>query len=388
MDLRFTAEQDAFRRELQAWFEANRPTAPLDPPYSETGLAQHMEWERRLHAAGYAAPGWPAEVGGLGADAWHQMIYDEEYARFELPERLNKMGLVHGGPTVLAHGTEEQQRRWLPDLLSCERIWCQGFSEPEAGSDLANLRTTARVEGDTLVVNGQKTWTSQGTIAHTMFALVRTDPEAPKHRGLSFVILDLDSPGVEVRPLVQLHGNAGFAEVFFTDVEVPLENVVGPLNDGWRVAQTSLQLERGTGRGTHTRLRMAVEHLTEDVRKLAADDAGALQRLGALRAWTYAYEQATFASTDRIAREVPDDSFSSIIKLRWAEIQTAIHEENLAVLGPAAEIPDWIGDEGELRGMRRTYWHGRAGEIYAGSTEIQRNIVAERLLGLPREPRP
>ena len=379
MDLTFSPEQQAFRAELRGWFAANRWRAPLVPPYTDRGLRQHLNWEHALFDAGYAAPGWPREVGGLGCDMWEQLIYDEEYARAGLPERINKMGLVHGGPTVLAHGTDEQRDRWLPRILRCTDIWCQGFSEPEAGSDLAALRTTGRVEGDALVVNGQKTWTTQGIIATTMFALVRTDPQASRHRGISFVVIDLDAPGVEVRPLRQLHGHPGFAEVFFTDVEVPLTNVVGALGDGWRVARTSLQLERGTARGTHARLELSVAELARAVRDSGAEP-GAVQRLGRLRAWTYAYAQAAYAATDLGA----DTAFSSMLKLSWSRTQTAVHEAHLAALGPTAELVD---SADELTGVCRDYWHGRAAEIFAGSTEIQLSLVAEQGLGLPREPR-
>lgn len=386
MDVTFTPEQRAFRRELQEWFTANGPTARLDSPYSEPGLGQHLEWERRLHAAGYAAPSWPVEVGGMAADAWFQLIYDEEYARFRLPERLNKMGLVHGGPTVMAHGTEVQKSELLPGILNCEDIWCQGFSEPGAGSDLAAIRTTGRVEGDSMIVDGQKIWTSQGTIATTMFALVRSDPQSRGHRGLTFVIIDLRSPGVEVRPLGQLHGNPGFAEVFFSGVEVPIENVIGEVGDGWRVASTSLQLERGTGRGTHTRMEQSLVDLARDTATAGSDFAD-VRRLGELAAWVSAYEQATFASTHEIATGRTGPDYSSIIKMLCTQIQTAVHEQNLAVLGASAEIMTDHGPNGEMLGMRRNYWHGRGAEIYAGSNEIQRNIISERLLGLPREPR-
>jgi len=385
MDLNFTPEQQAFRRELQEWFAANGPKERLDSPYSEPGFSQHLEWERALFEAGYAAPGWPKEVGGMGADSWDQLIYDEEYARFRLPERLNKMGLVHGGPTVEAHGTDEQKQRFLPGILNCEDIWCQGFSEPGAGSDLAAIRTTGRINGDTMVVDGQKIWTSQGIIATTMFALVRTDPASKGHKGLTFVIIDLRSPGVEIRPLGQLHGNPGFAEVFFSGVEVPMENVIGEVGDGWRVAGTSLQLERGTGRGTHTRLEQALVDLARDTADLGTE--AQVERLGELAAWTFAYEQATYASTHEIATGRTGPDFSSILKLRYTEIHTAVHEQHLAVLGADAEIMTDHGPDGEMFGMRRNYWHGRGAEIYAGSNEIQRNIISERMLGLPKEPR-
>lgn len=386
MDLQFTPQQQAFRAEVRAWLQAERPQDTFQPYYTEHGFAQHLEWEKRLFAAGYAAPGWPKEAGGLGLDPWSQLIWDEEYAQLELPERLNKMGLIHGGPTVLVHGTEEQKRQWIPGILDCSDIWCQGFSEPDAGSDLAALRTTARIDGDELVLNGQKTWTSYGVIATRMFALVRTDPAARKHRGISFVVLDLDTPGVEVRPMKQLHGHSGFAEVFFTDARIPLANVVGDLDDGWRVAQTSLKLERGTGRGQHTRLTGTFNALADEVGR-RPPDPGALERLGSLSAWTFAHEQATYALTDTIARGADDGVDSSILKVRWSEIQTAIHEEHLATLGPDAELVEAPDPAGALPPLLRNYWHGRAGEIFAGSTEIQRNIISERGLGLPREPR-
>ncbi len=386
MDLTFTPEQNEFRAELRAWFADHAPAVRLDSPYSEPGYSQHLAWERQLHEAGYAAPSWPTEVGGQSADAWAELIYDEEYARFRLPERLNKMGLIHGGPTVMAHGTEQQKRDLLPGILTCDDIWCQGFSEPGAGSDLAALRTTGRIEGDTMIVDGQKIWTSQGIIATTMFAIVRTDPQAKGHRGLTFVIIDLRSAGVEIRPLGQLHGNPGFAEVFFSGVEVPVANVIGDVGDGWRVASTSLQLERGTARGTHTRMEQALVDLAEETLTAGAGEAS-VRRLGELGAWVAAYEQAAYASTHEIATGRGGVDHSSVIKMLGTEILTAVHEEHLAVLGPNAEVMSDYGPNREMFGMRRNYWHGRGAEIYAGSNEIQRNIISERVLGLPKEPR-
>ena len=264
MDLTFTPEQVRFREEFGQWLDEHQP-GRLDPPASEAGLRQHREWEALLFAAGYAAPGWPVRFGGRGMDLWSELVYDEEYVRRGLPERLNKMALIHGARTVMAHGTERQQQDWLPGILDCSDIWCQGFSEPEAGSDLAGLRTAGRVGDDEIVINGQKTWTSNGMIATRMYALVRTDPGAPKHGGLSFLVFDLDLDGIDVRPLRQLHGHAGFAEVFFNDVHVPRSSVVGRLNDGWRVAQTALRLERGAARGTHTRLAASLHRLAEAI---------------------------------------------------------------------------------------------------------------------------
>jgi alkylation response protein AidB-like acyl-CoA dehydrogenase len=372
-----------FRVDLGNWLDANAP-GPLEPPWTSPGFEQHLEWERRLYEAGYAAPGWPVEYGGRDMDLWGELVYDEEYVIRRLPERLNKMALIHGGRTVMAHGTAEQRDAFLPGILDCSVIWCQGFSEPDAGSDLAALRTTGRVEGDEIVINGQKTWTSNGVIATRMYALVRTDPEAAKHAGISFLVFDLDLPGVEIRPMRQLHGHSGFAEVFFTDVRVPLTSVVGGLDNGWRVAQTALQLERGAARGSHTKLIAALHDLTAAVKEAGAD-RGLLERLGRLRAWVFAYVQSTYALTAAVAGGENAGIAASVNKLRLYEIQTAIFEMHLEVLGSCAEVVDELGPNGEVLGMRRDYWHSRAGEIYAGTSEIQRNIIAERGLGLPRE---
>jgi alkylation response protein AidB-like acyl-CoA dehydrogenase len=383
VDLAFSAEHQQFRREFGAWLDEHDP-GPLDPPATPRGLQQHLDWEATLHAAGYAAPGWPERFGGRGLDLWGELVYDEEYVRRQLPDRLNKMALIHGARTVMAHGTESQQKEWLPGILDCSDIWCQGFSEPEAGSDLAGLRTTGQVAGDEIVINGQKTWTSNGAIATRMYALVRTDPEAAKHAGISFLVFDLNVEGVEIRPMRQLHRHAGFAEVFFTGVRVPASSVVGRLNDGWRVAQTALRLERGAARGTHTRLVASLHQLGEAIGRAGAD-RGLIERFGMLRAWTFAYVQATYGLTDQVSRGHDDGVTASMNKLRLSEIQTAIHELHLEVLGADAEIAGELGPDGELIGMRRDYWHSRAGEIYAGTSEIQKNIIAERGLGLPRE---
>lgn len=386
MDLSFTPEQQAFRKQVRHWLEDHRPTVEFEPYYTERGLAQHLEWEQELIEAGWSAPGWPVEYGGRGLDAWSQLIYDEEYARLDLPERINKMGLIHGGPTVIAHGTAQQKADWVPKILDNSQIWCQGFSEPGAGSDLAALSTRGRIQGDQIILNGQKTWTSFGSIATTMFALVRTDPAAQKHRGISFVVFDLDTPGIEVRPLRQLHGHAGFAEVFFTDAAIPLANVVGPLNEGWRIAQTSLSLERGTGRGVHTRLARAVG----EVARLAAVSGreADVERLGPLVAWNYAYHHGSYALTDIIESGADAYAISSIMKLRMSELLTQVREEQLALLGERAEQVPPAAAHDPLPVTLREYWHARAGEIYAGTSQIQKNIIAERGLGLPREPRP
>lgn len=378
-----TAEQQAFRTELRDWLKDNLPSEPFAPLYVPEGLEQHRAWERTLHQAGYAAVAWPVEFGGRGADVWQQLIFDEEYIAVHGPVRLNRMALNLAGPTIMAHGTSEQQERWLPGMLRCDDVWCQGFSEPDAGSDLASLRTRAVVDGDELVINGQKTWTSVGPVADRIFALVRTDPSAPKHRGISFVVFDMDTPGVEVRPLVQLHGERGFAEVFFNDVRVPLDGIVGDINDGWRVAMTTLGVERGTGGGHHALLNRDLDLLERFIRARGAH-AGMLERLGVLKAWVYAYQETTYdvVAAASEGRAAPD---STVMKLCSSEIDAAVHETMLTVLGEDAELVPDCGPFGEFRGWRRDYWHSRASKIYAGTNQIQKNIIAERTLGLPKE---
>ncbi len=271
MDLNPTPQQAAFRAEVRAWLEANTPREPLPPLGTPEGLAAHRAWERKLYDAGYAAIYWPAQYGGRDADLLTQAIFAEEYVLVGAPQRLNVLGLGLAGPTLIAFGTPEQKERWLPGILSGEDVWCQGFSEPDAGSDLAALRTAAVREGDELVVNGQKIWTSAGTYADWIFALVRTNATAPKHKGITFVMIDMHSPGIEVRPIVQINGDAGFAEVFFSDVRVPVENVVGRIDDGWRVAMATLGFERGTGLGSAVRFARDIAALVGIVKATGHD---------------------------------------------------------------------------------------------------------------------
>src|SRR5687767_1578018 len=243
MDLTLESQHEAFRDEVRSWLRAHVPDPPLDPPGTQQAFDGHVAWERALHAAGYGAIHWPVEYGGRGADVVQQAIFTEEYVLARGPERVTVVGHNLMGPTLMVHGTDEQKRRWLPGMLSAEVIWSQGFSEPDAGSDLAGLRTRATREGDGWRINGQKIWTSYGPFADWIFALVRTDPDAAKHKGITFVAVDLRAEGVEVRPIVQLDGHAGFAEVFFSDVFVPDSDVVGAVNDGWGVAMTTLGFE-------------------------------------------------------------------------------------------------------------------------------------------------
>ena len=382
----WTQQHDDFRDEIRTWFAANSPERPIPPIYTEEGLAGLREWERRLTEGGYAAVSWPKEYGGMGADRWTQVIFDEEYFTAGLPQRLNRMGLSLAGPTIMACGTQEQKEKWIPGILSCEEIWCQGFSEPGAGSDLASLSTRGTVDGDELVISGTKVWTSMGPVATRMFALVRTDLEAPKHRGITWVVLDMDSPGISVSPLVQLHGERGFAEVMFDDVRVPLANVVGGLNNGWQVAMTTLGVERGTGEGRHARLSKSLDTMASMIRDSGAN-ARNVERLGRTAAWSYAFEKSVHYIVGGMIAEKDVSAETSVMKLVWSELDHQLHEEILSVLGTEAEVVRTQGQHGELQGWQRDYWHSRASKIFAGTNQIQRNIIAERVLGLPKESR-
>jgi alkylation response protein AidB-like acyl-CoA dehydrogenase len=386
MDLAWTAEQLSFRDALRGWLERNVPREDLPALSSPDGVAAHREWERRLQSAGYAALHWPRDFGGGGADDVIQFIFTEEYLLTNAPQRLNRMGLGLIGPTLIQLGTTEQKSRWLPRILSCDELWCQGFSEPEAGSDLASVRTRAVLDGDHLVINGQKTWTSLAVFADWMFALVRTGSPESRHRGLTFVLLPMDAEGVEVRPMRQLHGEPGFAEVFLTDVTVPLDNVVGRIGDGWSVAMATLGYERGSGLTHPVRFTRDVTDLVHIARRAGlANDPVVRDTVAArfVEAEVYRwYMQHVLTTT--VAGHPPPLS-SSISKLYWSEMESRIFESVLESLGPSAELTEEA--PGFLAGadFHRRYWHARAARIFAGTNEVQRNLIAQRALGLPKD---
>ena len=385
MDLRENPEQARFRAEARDWLRRCTPTSPLPPVTTAEGLSAHRDWERRLWEAGYSALHWPVEYGGGGADVLLQAIFQEEYVRVGAPERINRLGLGLIGPTIMTRGSWEQKSRWLPRILSGEDLWCQGFSEPEAGSDLAALTTRAHRDGDVFVVNGQKTWTSFGMVADWMFALVRSDPNTRKHRGITYLLIPMDCPGIEVRPLRQLHGDIGFAEVFFTDVRVPVENVLGDVGDGWRVAMETLRFERGSALGNHARYSQDVDTLVSLVRRLGLDrDADIRMAVADLYVQTQVFRRHMQHVITRQARGEDLGFQASLTKLFWSEMETRIFEMALDILGPLAELKQ-EAPAAEFPGrLDRRYWHARAAKIFAGTSEIQKNLIAERLVGLPR----
>ncbi|HYZ93534.1 MAG TPA: acyl-CoA dehydrogenase family protein [Actinomycetota bacterium] len=354
MELGLSPEQTAFRDEVRAWLREH--VTPLGSPGTAEGFAAHREWERKLSAAGY----------GAVTDVVLRSIFEEEYLLAGGPERVTVLGQKLMAPTLMAHGTDEQKKRWLPGIVSAEEIWSQGFSEPGAGSDLAGIRTRAELVGDEYVINGQKIWTSYGAFADWIFLLVRTDPSAERHRGITFIAADMRTDGIEARPITQLDGHAGFAEVFLTDARVPAANVVGDVNDGWRVAMTTLGAER------EAPARPAARYI-RDIRELATmtDDKDAL---AALYVEAKCYEHASRRVLSRLAAGEEIGVEASVTKLQWSELERRVFEIGLDLTGTDHTDAWWT-----------KYWYARAATIYAGTSEIQRNIIAERILGLPRE---
>ena len=380
MNLRDTPEEAAFRTGLRDWIAANRPAAANGSRPDEGAI---RDWSRKLSDAGYAGLTWPKEYGGAEAPYSFQAIFLEETARAETPPHIGVIGLGMAGPTIIAHGTPEQKERHLRKILSAEEIWCQGFSEPDAGSDLASLGTRGELRDGHIVVNGQKVWSSFAHIADWCLLIVRTDPASLKHRGLTYVLVDMHAPGVEVRPLRQITGEAEFNEIFFTDVEVPLENVLDEIGAGWSVAMTTLLHERGTLGFTLTAvLEVQVRRLLALARELEIDDPRLRDRIA--REWIelQALKLTNLRSLTKLMRNGMPGPEGSVTKLHWSEANQRLTKLALELMGQAAPLAE--GD-----GVAGGYWQhqqlrSRGNTIEAGTSEILRNIIAERVLGLPR----
>ncbi|AGP54077.1 acyl-CoA dehydrogenase family protein [Streptomyces rapamycinicus] len=373
---------DDWRAELRAWLGEHVPRA-LPPLDGHAASAGYRAWERKLADAGYAAVHWPVEHGGRGASERERLVFQEEYERARGPVRINIQGLMLAGPTLMAFGTERQRHRWLPAMLRADEVWCQGFSEPDAGSDLAALRTRAEQSGDDLVVNGQKVWTTGAHYADWIFALVRTDSAGPKHRGITWVMIDLRTPGVTVRPITQLNDRPEFAEIFFEDVRVPLDNVVGGIGNGWRVAMTALGFERGVGRRSYIQYLNRLESLRRAVASAGVrlDPAVELE-FGDVLAQVLMYRD--YAS--RVAAEAtadPPTATAAYNKLIWSELQVRLFQLGESVLRATGDLRDGASTERAEEWMAE-YWYARAARIFAGTNQIQKNIIAERVLGMPR----
>jgi alkylation response protein AidB-like acyl-CoA dehydrogenase len=405
MDLTYPPEAEAFRGVISSWLDENLPDGWGKPDFSlspEERAAFNEQWTAKLFAGGWICASWPVEYGGKGLTLLQQVVLNEEFARVGAPLRADFFGDTLVGPTVLQWGTEEQKQRFIPRILNGTISWCQGFSEPDAGSDLASLKTRAVLDGDEWVINGQKVWTTQARVADYIFLLARTDPDVPKHAGISYLLVPMHQPGIEVRPIEQIDGSAEFNEVFFTDVRCPRDNVVGGVNNGWKVAMTTLGFERGTSATTgHRRFLKEFNEILELARaRGASGDPLIRQRLA--RSWSkikIMQINGYRTLTDALNGTHHTAALGACNKMFWSEA----HQETLLlamdILGLEGQI--LRGQEGQevvLPGARRAradypvdnlqslFFFSRSETIWGGAAEIQRNIVGERVLGLPKEP--
>ena len=386
MDLAYTPDQEAFRKEARAWLEANTPKHPLPSFDTRDGFEAHREWEARLNAGGWAMVPWPVEYGGRGANLLEWLIFEEEYYRVNAPGRVNQNGIFLLGPTIMEFGTPEQKARFLPEMASSREVWAQGWSEPNAGSDMANIQTTAIRDGDHFVVNGQKTWASRGAYAHWLFGLFRTDPDSERHKGLSFVLCPLDAPGVTVRPIEKLNHKAAFAEVFFDDARVPVENLLGEEGSGWNVAMSTAGFERGLMLRSPARFQDTAARLVQLYRGNAEDcDPGLKRRVADCWMRSEAYTLETYRTVSRLVEGGKIGAEASLNKIFWSELDVEMHEVALEILGWRAELLPGAAGAAGVEEWLDGYIFALAGPIYAGTNEIQRNVIAERILGLPRK---
>lgn len=388
MDLSWTAEEEAFRHEVRAWLEANVPREHLPSGDTAEGFARHLEWEHRLFDAGYAAVSWPKEYGGQEASLWKWLIFEDEYYRAEAPQRVTQNGIFLLAPTLFEYGTDEQKARILKPMARGDVTWAQAWSEPNAGSDLASLKSKAeRVEGGWRL-SGQKTWSTRAAFCDRAFGLFRSDPESKRHRGLTYFMFDLDAEGVTVRPVDRLDGDTGFAELFLDNVFVPDNDVIGEVNKGWYAAMATASSERGLTLRSPGRFKATADRLIALYQAAPASiraDTTIRQRVVDMWMRAQNYDIHTLRTVTRMLAGEDVGSESSLNKIFWSEMDVAGHEVALDILGARREF-----DEGSPAAADRGQWlkgyqFSLAGPIYAGTNEIQRNVVATRVLGLPRK---
>jgi alkylation response protein AidB-like acyl-CoA dehydrogenase len=390
MDLRFDAATEAFRQDIRTWLEAHVPTTPL-PGAPQEVFAHMRAWQRKMYDAGWAGIHWPKEYGGRGATLLEQAVFHQELARLKAPPMANSLGLMIVGPTLMVHGTEAQKRRYIPKILSAEEIWCQGFSEPNSGSDLASLQTRAVADGDDFIVNGQKIWTSMAHFADMCILLVRTEVQAPKHRGISYLLVDMHSPGIAVKPLRQITGGAEFNEVFFENVRVPKTHVVGKLNDGWHIAMTTLTYERGSASfGTQVQIRQALDDIIAVAKKLRRH-GGVLsaepvvrQKLAQAHIRVELMRLNNYRAMTRQLRGAPPGPEASLDKLYWSEMHQWVQDIGQEILGLHAQLSPESSYYPTAVNLQNSFLWSRAETIFSGTSEIQKNIIGERVLGLPK----
>jgi len=386
MDLEYTPTEEVFRREARAWLEANVPKTPLPSGDTAEGFALHREWEKKLYEARWAVVSWPKKYGGREATLMEWLIFEEEYYRAGGPQRIAQNGIFLLAPTLFEFGTEEQKNRILPRMASGDDLWAQGWSEPNAGSDLAGIKSTA-IRDDArggFRLNGQKTWCTRGAFCDYMFGLFRTDAAAERHRGMTYFLVPLRAPGVTVRPVGRLDGDDGFAEVFLEDAFVPDRDVLGGVNDGWNVAMATTSSERGLTLRSPGRFLATAARLVELFRR-TKDGANPALESKVIDAWmdAEAYQLYTLQTVTRVMEGAAIGAESSINKIFWSEMDVRMHLAALELLGEKAELDGGTSAESGGAWMKG-YQFALAGPIYAGTNEIQRNVIAERVLGLPR----
>jgi alkylation response protein AidB-like acyl-CoA dehydrogenase len=389
MDLTFSPAEESFRAELRAWLTSNLPDEREFATLADE-VRFLIDWQRRLAHGGWVGVHWPCSYGGRGATTTENYILQEELARARAPEIIGRIGVNLVGPTLIRHGTDEQKRRYLPRILAAEDLWCQLFSEPNAGSDLAALRCRAERRGDHFLVNGQKVWTSYAQFAAFGILLARTDPAAPNATAISFLVVDMHSPGITIRPLRQMTGSEEFNEVFLEDVRVPAENLVGGLHQGWSIAQTTLSHERGTSPRQLVVHRMLLNDLLALARttgpggRRAADDPLVRQQLAQVFIDVEMTKLHNWRTLTQLRRHGAPGPESSLVKLFWSEMSQRLHDAVMQILGVAGQC--WPGEPCAIANGRwvRSYLYYRAATIFAGTSEVQRNIIAQRVLRLPR----
>ena len=383
MQLNYTPEQQSFRAEVRSWMEANVPKKPLITLECREGYEQHVAWEQKLASGNWGMVTWPETYGGRGLDLIQWLIFEEEYFRVGAPNRANQNGIFLLGPTIMEFGTEEQKARFLTPMANGEVIWAQAWSEPGAGSDMAAITSKAVRDGDNYIITGQKTWSSRAAFADWGFGIFRTDPESKRHKGLTFILFDINSPGITRRPIRQLHGDTGFAELFFDEVRVPVENCLAGEGEGWNVAMATAGFERGLMLRSPGRFQATAKRLVEFYRAHEADASPAAREAVTL-AWmaAQAYAYNTYSVAAKIMAGGKIGAEASLNKIFWSELDRSMHRTAMQIMGAAAELKH-LGD-GSVNQWLEGYIFSLSVPIYAGSNEVQRHITAERLLGLPR----
>jgi len=384
MDLNYTPEQDAFRAEIREWLATNVPEKPLLTLEGEEGFHQHVEWERKLASGNWGMVTWPEQYGGRGLDLIQWLIFEEEYWAAGAPLRANQNGIFLLGPTVMEYGTDAQKARFLTPMANGEVMWAQAWSEPGAGSDMAAITTKAVRDGDDYIISGQKTWSSRASFADWGFGLFRTEEGSKRHKGLSFILFDLNSPGITRRPIRQLHGEPGFAELFFDEVRVPAANMLAGEGEGWNVAMATAGFERGLMLRSPGRFQATAKRLVNLYRANEAN-ASPATREAVTQAWmgTQAYAYNTYSVAAKILAGGKIGAEASLNKIFWSELDRSMNRSAMQLMGAAAELAKFA--DGSVNQWLDGYIFSLSGPIYAGSNEIQRNIIAERFLGLPRQ---